>query len=150
MASRLAPTTLATTSPSRTLSATSAFAGPETNGCTEAETGHPEATFELKIDGVGHERDAGRLPEDHPLHDHSHVEPPVVDAVAAGGAGCGPLGERRGPAPADVLADRGRAHDVQVRVTPSPAKRTPCAGPVPSRWIGRRRQLARRAGRERG
>ena len=39
----------------------------------------------------------------------------MVDAAALP-VGHGPLGEERGPAPADVLEDRGRAHDVQVRV----------------------------------
>ena len=39
----------------------------------------------------------------------------MVEAVAQA-VGHGPLGEQRGPAPADVLEDRGRPHDVQVRV----------------------------------
>ena len=53
--------------------------------------------------------------EDHLLHDDGHVDLPVVEAVAQA-VGHGPLGEQRGPAPADVLEDRGRPHDVQVRV----------------------------------
>lgn len=39
----------------------------------------------------------------------------MVDAVAAA-VDHGPFGEQRGPAPADVLKDRRRSHDVQVRV----------------------------------
>jgi hypothetical protein len=39
----------------------------------------------------------------------------VVEAVPQA-VGHGPLGEQRGPAPADVLEDRRRPHDVQVRV----------------------------------
>ena len=53
--------------------------------------------------------------DDHPLHDDGHVDLPVVEAVAQA-VGHGPLGEQRGPAPADVLEDRRRPHDVQVRV----------------------------------
>ncbi len=53
--------------------------------------------------------------EDHPLHDHGHVDRTVVDAVPLA-VGHGPLGEQRGPAPADVLEDRRRPHDVQIRV----------------------------------
>ena len=53
--------------------------------------------------------------EDHLLHDDGHVDLPVVEAVPQA-VGHGPLGEQRGPAPADVLEDRGRPHDVQVRV----------------------------------
>jgi hypothetical protein len=53
--------------------------------------------------------------EDHPLHDDGHLDLPVVDAVAQA-VGHGPLGEQRRPAAADVLEDRGRPHDVQVRV----------------------------------
>ena len=56
----------------------------------------------------------------------------MVDAVALA-VGHGPLGEQRGPAPADVPEDRRRAHDVQVRVL--------LAGEG-----GRRQVLRRRAG----
>ena len=70
--------------------------------------------------------------EDHLLHDHGHVDRPVVDAVAQA-VGHGPLGEQRRPAPADVLEDRRRPHDVQVRVL--------LAGEG-----GRRQVLCRRAG----
>jgi hypothetical protein len=59
-------------------------------------------------DGVGREQDAGRVREDHLLHDHRHVDRTVVNAVALA-IGQGPLGEERGPAPADVLEDRSRA-----------------------------------------
>jgi hypothetical protein len=53
--------------------------------------------------------------EDHLLHDDGHVDAAVVEAVAQA-VGHGALGEQRGPAPADVPEDRGRSHDVQVRV----------------------------------
>src|SRR4028119_695334 len=44
--------------------------------------------------GGGRERDAGRLREDHLLHDYGHVDLPVVQAVAQA-VGHGPLGEER-------------------------------------------------------
>ena len=66
-------------------------------------------------DGVGREENAGRLREDHLLRDHGHLDLAVVEAVPQA-VGHGPLGEQRGPAPADVLEDRRRPHDVQVRV----------------------------------
>ena len=69
--------------------------------------------------------------EDHLLHDDGHVDLPVVEAVPQA-VGHGPLGEQRGPAPADVLEDRGRPHDVQVRV-------------LLAREGGRRQVLCRRA-----
>ena len=53
--------------------------------------------------------------EDHLLHDHTHEDLPVVEAVALA-VDHGPLGEERRPAPADVLEDRRRPHDVQIRV----------------------------------
>ena len=84
-------------------------------GLAEAEAGLYGGDLPVGRDGVGREQDAGRLREDHLLHDHGHVDRAVVDAVALA-VGDGPLGEERGPAPADVLEDRGRAHDVQVRV----------------------------------
>ena len=56
----------------------------------------------------------------------------MVEAVPQA-VGHGPLGEQRGPAPADVLEDRRRPHDVQVRVL--------LAGEG-----GRRQVLRRRAG----
>ena len=86
----------------------------------------------MRRDGVGREQDAGRLREDHLLHDHGHVDLPVVEAVPQA-VGHGPLGEERGPAPADVLEDRRRPHDVQVRV-------------LLAREGGRRQVLRRRAG----
>ena len=55
----------------------------------------------------------------------------MVDAVPQA-VGHGPLGEQRGPAPTDVLEDRGRPHDVQVRV-------------LLAREGGRRQVLCRRA-----
>jgi hypothetical protein len=39
----------------------------------------------------------------------------MVEAVPHA-VGHGPLGEERGPAPADVLEDRRRSHNVQVRI----------------------------------
>ncbi len=53
--------------------------------------------------------------EDHLLHDHGHVDLPVVESVPQA-VGHGPPSEKRCPAPADVLEDRRRPHDVQVRV----------------------------------
>ena len=101
-------------------------------GLAEAEAGVHGGDLPVARDGVGREQDAGRLREDHLLHDHGHVDRPVVDAVAQA-VGHGPLGEQRGPAPADVLEDRRRPHDVQVRVL--------LAGEG-----GRRQVLRRRAG----
>ena len=57
----------------------------------------------------------GRLWEEHLLHDHGHVDLPVVEA-APQPIGHGPLGEQGGPASADVLEDRSQPHNVQVRV----------------------------------
>ena len=73
--------------------------------------------------------------EDHLLHDHGHVNLPVVEAVPQA-VGHGPLSEQGGPAPADVLEDRRRPHDVQVRVL--------LAGEG-----GRRQVLCRRTGSDR-
>jgi hypothetical protein len=81
----------------------------------EADAGRHAGVPPVGRHGVGREQDAGRLREDHPLHDHGHLDLPVVDAVALA-IGHGPLGEQRGPAPADVPQDRGRTHHVQVRV----------------------------------
>ncbi len=61
--------------------------------------------------GVGREKDAGRLREDHPLHHHGHLDLPVVEAVAYA-IGHRTLGEERGPAPADVPEDRRLPHDI--------------------------------------
>ena len=83
-------------------------------------------------DGVGCEEDAGRLREDHPLHDHGHLDLALVEA-APQAVGHGPLGEERGPAAADVLEDRCSPDDVQVRV-------------LLAREGGRRQVLRRRAG----
>ncbi len=101
-------------------------------GLAEAEAGLHGGNLPVARDGVGREKDAGRLREDHLLHDHGHVDLPVVHAVPQA-VGHGPLGEERGPAPADVLEDRRRAHDVQVRV-------------LLAREGGRRRVLRRRTG----
>ncbi len=81
----------------------------------EAEAGVHRADPPVGGDRVRREEDPGRLREDHPLHDDGHVDLALVEAVAQP-VGHGPLGEQRGPAPADVLEDRGRPHDVQVRV----------------------------------
>ena len=101
-------------------------------GLAEAEAGLHGDDLPVGGDGVGREQDAGRLREDHLLHDHGHVDLPVVEAVPQA-VGHGPLGEQRGPAPADVLEDRRRPHDVQVRV-------------LLAREGGRRQVLRRRAG----
>ena len=101
-------------------------------GLAEAEAGLHGGDLPVGRDGVGREQDAGRLREDHLLHDHGHVDLPVVEAVPQA-VGHGPLGEERGPAPADVLEDRRRPHDVQVRV-------------LLAREGGRRQVLRRRAG----
>ena len=101
-------------------------------GLAEAEAGLHGGDLPVARDGVGREQDAGRLREDHLLHDHGHVDLAVVDAVPQA-VGHGPLGEQRGPAPADVLEDRRRPHDVQVRV-------------LLAREGGRRQVLRRRAG----
>ena len=66
------------------------------------------------------------------MHHHGHVDLPLVEAVPQA-VGHGSLGVKRGQAPADVLEDRRRPHDVQVRVL------------LPSEG-GRRQVLRRRAG----
>ena len=101
-------------------------------GLAEAEAGFHGGNLPVARDGVGREQDAGRLREDHLLHDHGHVDLPLVEAVPQA-VGHGPLGEERGPAPADVLEDRRRPHDVQVRV-------------LLAREGGRRQVLRRRTG----
>ena len=101
-------------------------------GLAEAEAGLHGGDLPVARDGVGREKDAGRLREDHLLHDHGHLDLPVVQAVPQA-VGHGPLGEERGPAPADVLEDRRRPHDVQVRV-------------LLAREGGRRQVLRRRTG----
>ena len=101
-------------------------------GLAEAEAGLHGGDLPVARNGVGREKDAGRLREDHPLHDHGHVDLPLVHAVAQA-VGHGPLGEERGPTPADVLEDRRRPHDVQVRV-------------LLAREGGRRQVLRRRTG----
>ena len=101
-------------------------------GLAEAEAGLHDGDLPVARDGVGREQDASRMREDHLLHDHGHLDHAVVEAVPQA-VGHGPLGEQRCPAPADVLEDRRRPDDVQVRVLLS------CKG-------GRRQVLRRRAG----
>ena len=84
-------------------------------GLAEAEAGLHGGDLAVARDGVGREQDAGRLREDHPLHDHRHPDLAVVHAVPQA-VGDGPFGEERGPAAADVPKDRRRPDDVQVRV----------------------------------
>ena len=84
-------------------------------GLAEAEAGLHGGVLPVARDGVGREQDAGSGREDHLLHDHGHVDLPVVEAVPQA-VGHGSLGEERCPAPADVLEDRRRPDDVQVRV----------------------------------
>ena len=83
-------------------------------------------------DGIGREEDAGRLREDHLLHDHGHADIAVVEPVPQA-VGHSPLAEERGPAPADVLEDRCPPHHVEV-------------GVLLAREGGRRQVLRRRAG----
>ena len=101
-------------------------------GLPEAEAGLHGGDLPVARDGVGREKDAGRLREDHLLHDHGHMDLPVVEAVPQT-VGHGPLREERRPAPADVLEDRRRPQDVQV-------------GVLLTREGGRRQVLRRRAG----
>ena len=114
-------------------------------GLTETEAGLHGRDLPVRRHGVGREEDAGRLREDHLLHDDGHVDQAVVEAISQA-VGHGPLGEQRGPAPADVPDDRLRPHDVQVRC-PADRRRRPSGGPLPSRWNGRHRPRPRRAGR---
>ena len=64
---------------------------------------------------ISGEQDSGHLGRDHLLHDDRHAHVPVVEAVAPP-VRHGPLAEQRRPAPPDVMQDRRRADDVQVRV----------------------------------
>ena len=82
---------------------------------TEAKAGLHGAELPVGRDRVGREQDAGRLSQDHLLHDHGHAFLSVVEAVVQP-VGQGALGEQRGPAPSDPCEDGSRAHDVQVRV----------------------------------
>ncbi len=81
----------------------------------EAEGGLHGGDLPVGGDRVGREEDPGRLREHHLLHDHGHLNLPVVEAVSQP-VGDRPLREERGPAPADVIEDRRWADDVQVRV----------------------------------
>jgi hypothetical protein len=101
-------------------------------GLAEAEAGLDGDDLPVGGDGVGREEDASRLREEHPLHDHGHVDLLVVEAVPHA-VGHGALGEQRGPALPDVLEDRSQPHNVQVRV-------------LLAREGGRRQVLRRRAG----
>ncbi len=100
-------------------------------GLAEAEAGLHGGDLPIRRDGVGREKDAGRRREDHLLHDHGHLDLLMVEAVPQA-VGHSPLREERCPAPADVLRDRRRPHDVQVRV-------------LLAREGGRRQVLRRRA-----
>ena len=84
-------------------------------GLAEGERRLHSGDLAVTGDGVGGEQDAGRQRQDHLLHDHSHLDTPMVDAVPHAVGHC-PLGEQRRPAPADVLEDGGKPHDVEVRV----------------------------------
>ena len=101
-------------------------------GLAEAEAGLHRGDLPVGRDGVRGKEDASRLRENHLLHDHGHANRTVVDAVPLA-VGHGPLGEERGPAPADMAEDRGQAHDVQVRILLAGER-------------GRRQVLCRRAG----
>ena len=82
---------------------------------TEPEAGLHRDERAVGRDGVRREEDAGGVREDHPLHDDGHGGLAGVGAGAQA-VGHGPFGVQRGPAAADVLEDRGRTRDVQVRV----------------------------------
>ena len=82
---------------------------------TEAEAGLDGRHLAVAGDGIGGKQDARHMREDHTLHDHGHANLPVVDAIAET-VGHGPLGKERGPAPADVLKDRRRPDDIEVRI----------------------------------
>jgi hypothetical protein len=62
-------------------------------GLAEAEDGLHRGDLPVGGDRVGREQDAGRAGEDHLLHDHGHLDLPVVEAVAHA-VGHGPLGEQ--------------------------------------------------------
>ena len=47
----------------------------------EAEAGLDGGDLAVARDGVGREQDARRLREDHPLHDHGHLDRAVIHAV---------------------------------------------------------------------
>ena len=107
-------------------------------GLAEAEAGLHGGDLPVGGDGVGREQDAGRLRKDHLLHDHGHVDLPMLEAVPQA-VGHRPLGEERGPAPRDVREDRLRARRRSDMCRAGPRRR-PSASPPPSRWIGRRRR----------
>ena len=50
-------------------------------GLAEAEGRLDGDDLPVGRDGVGREQDTGSLRDDHLLHDHRHVDRPVVDAV---------------------------------------------------------------------
>ena len=84
-------------------------------GLAEAEAGLHGGDLPVGRDGVGCEQDASHLRKDHPLHGHSHRDPPLIQTIAQA-IDDGPLGEERGPAQADALEDRGWPHDIQIGV----------------------------------
>ena len=84
-------------------------------GFTEPEARLHGSDLPVGRDGVGREQDAGRLREHHLLHDHGHVDAPVVEALRRRYVD-GPLAVERTPASAYVLHDRPRSHDVEERV----------------------------------
>src|SRR3546814_13753076 len=74
----------------------------------------------------GGEEHPGRLREDQPLDDDSHVDRAVIEAVVQA-VGDGPFGEQRRAAAPDVLQDRIGTDHVEERVL---LAREGCAGQV--------------------
>src|SRR3546814_16164581 len=74
----------------------------------------------------GGEEHPGRLREDQPLDDDSHVDRAVIEAVVQA-VGDGPVGEQRRAAAPDVLQDRIGTDHVEERVL---LAREGCAGQV--------------------
>ena len=62
-------------------------------GLAKAKGGLDGGDLPVGRDGVGREEDAGGLRDDHPLHDHGHVNLAVVEAVPQA-VRHGPLGEQ--------------------------------------------------------
>ena len=146
MARCLVAIALATTSPSRTCRRRHS---PDRRPGPRRGRSWPPRMKDLPVarDGVGREKDAGRLREDHLLHDHGHVDLPVVEAVPQA-VGHGPLGEEQ--AQHRLTCWRIAAGPTTFRYVLLAREGGRRASPPPSRWIGRRRRLARRAGRAGG
>ncbi len=103
MASRLDAIDLAVMLPFATLYV-SALTNPETKDSPRPKLASTEPTFRLDV-RVGRKEYPGRLREDHLLHDHGHLDLPVVDAHAKA-VGHRPLGKEGGPTSTDMPEDR--------------------------------------------